>query len=101
MNLKQLGLARASEGRSFLARAAEAESLRRLIVTGIALERYFLQHSNYPPALAELVPKYLSTAPVDFIDGQELRYRLGKDGRFILYSIGLDGFDNGGQLATE
>ena len=96
MNLKQMGLGFVSQGRRFLSRAAETEALRRVIVTAIALERYFLQHSNYPPVLVELVPKYLSTVPVDFIDGRELHYRLGNDGRFILYSIGLDGFDNGG-----
>jgi hypothetical protein len=32
------------------------------------------------------------------MDGQPLRYRLTDDGHFLLYSVGLDGVDNGGQL---
>ncbi len=100
MNLRLMQGSFASDGRRLLARAVETEALRRVIVTAIALERRFLQHSNYPSMLAELVPNYLSAVPVDFMDGRELRYRLGSDGRFILYSVGLDGSDNGGQHVT-
>ncbi len=100
MNLRLMQGSFASEGRRLLARAAETEALRRVMVTTLALEQYFLQHSNYPASLDELVPKYLASMPVDFMDGRELRYRLSLDGRCLLYSLGLDGVDNGGQHVT-
>jgi len=34
--------------------------------------------------------------PVDFMDGQPLRYRVEIDGTWRLYSVGLDGKDDGG-----
>ena len=32
------------------------------------------------------------------MDGEALRYRLDAVGRYLLYSIGLDGVDDGGQM---
>ena len=37
-------------------------------------------------------------APVDFMDGQPLRYRLAENEHFIIYSVGLRFADNGGRL---
>jgi hypothetical protein len=68
-----------------------------LALAACALERYWLAHSNYPDTLAELVPTYLDKVPLDIIDGQPLRYRRTENGRFTLYSIGLDGKDDGGK----
>ena len=85
-------------GNGFLGRAAEAESRRRIMVTALALERHRLKHGAYPPTLAALVPEFLKDAPVDFMDGQPLRYRLKEDGHFLLYSVGLDCEDNGGKM---
>ncbi len=81
--------------------AAEAEARRRLIVTAIALARYRGRHGTYPKGLDELVPALLSQAPVDFMDGQPLRYHLTDDGHFVLYSVGLDCVDNGGAPAPK
>ena len=36
------------------------------------------------------------TVPVLVIDGKPLRYRLKDEQHFLLYSVGLDGKDNGG-----
>ena len=68
-----------------------------LALTACALERHWLAHGNYPEHLAELVPSYLDKVPLDIIDGQPLRYRRTDDGKFVLYSIGLDGKDDGGK----
>jgi hypothetical protein len=102
MNVKQLTLASQSQGLgpTLLARAAAAEASRRLIVTAIALERYAIQHREYPKSLADVVPAFLPAVPVDFMDGRELRYRRLDDGRYLLYSVGLDCVDNGGQMIT-
>ena len=97
MNLRELTLSFQRQGTGFLGRAAEAESHRRLIVAALALERYRGQHGSYPNALASLAPEFLKTVPVDFMDGQPLRYRLNDDGHFLLYSVGLDCVDNGGK----
>jgi hypothetical protein len=86
------------QGSSLLGRAAEAEAERGTLVTAIALERYRAAHGSYPPTLDALRPVFLGVVPVDFMDGQPLRYRLADDGHFLLYSVGLDGVDNGGKM---
>jgi hypothetical protein len=78
---------------------AERETARRLLVTVLALKRYHLQHGAYPANLNELVPNYLKQVPMDFMDGKPLRYRLRPDGDFLLYSVGEDGEDNGGDAS--
>ncbi len=83
-------------GVSLLGLAAQAEARRRLVVTAVALERYHARFGSYPKDLAELVPGLLPSLPMDFMDGQPLRYRLRPDGHFVLYSVGLDCVDNGG-----
>jgi hypothetical protein len=80
----------------YLQKLAQAETARRLCVTAIALKRYHLQHSAYPATLDDLVPAILPAVPVDFMDGKPLRYKLRPDGDFLLYSVGEDGQDNGG-----
>jgi hypothetical protein len=79
-------------------RAAQAEAQRRLIITALALEQFHTRHGMYPKSLAELSPEFLKGQLVDFMDGQPLRYQLDRDGHFLLYSVGLDGVDNGGLM---
>jgi hypothetical protein len=98
MNLRQMTLGFQGGGVGLLGRAAEAELRRRLVVTALALERFHRRHGRYPVTLADLVPELLKATPVDFMDGQPLRYRLAQDGHFVLYSVGLDCVDNGGQI---
>lgn len=89
------------QGLPLLARAAEAEARRRLIVTAIALERYYFANHSYPDSLSKLTPEFLKSTPKDFIDGEPLRYRRTDDGRFLLYSVGLDGVDDFGNLLAD
>ena len=96
MNLKQLTAGFHAQGRSLMAGAAEAEVRRRLIVTAIALKRFALRHEVYPQSLRELVPAFVPNIPVDFMDGKGLRYGRHEDGRYLLYSVGLDCVDDGG-----
>ncbi len=86
----------ADEISPFLLRTAEGEAGRRMLVTAIALERYRLRHGKYPGQLADLTPDLLSKVPLDFMDGKQLRYRLRDEGTFLLYSVGEDGKDDGG-----
>src|SRR2546429_2237026 len=82
------------------ARAHEAvmrtETYRSLTVAAISLKRYQLRHGKFPPNLDALSPDFFAAVPVDYLDGGPLRYRLESDGLIRLYSVGLDGVDDGG-----
>ncbi len=68
-------------------------------IIACALERYRLVHGGYPKTVNELTPTYLQKMPCDLLTGEPLHYRLEADGSFTLYSVGLDGQDDGGQVA--
>ncbi len=73
------------------------ETMRRLTVVAIALKRYELKNHGHPPTLATLVPDYLSAVPIDPMNGKSLGYRMDSEFGFVLYSVGADGIDDGGQ----
>ena len=100
-NLHRIGIAFQRQGSTLLAHAAETEARRRILITAIALERHRGKYGSYPDSLAALSPEFLKTVPVDFMDGQPLRYRLTDDGHFILYSVGLDCVDDGGKMPAQ
>jgi hypothetical protein len=72
-----------------------------MVITAVALKRYGLRHGKIPPDLASLVPGFLAAVPRDLIDGKPLRYRSNADGSFVLYSVGEDGLDDGGNPYPE
>ena len=71
-------------------------SLRSAAV-GVACERFRLAKGRWPKALEELVPQFLDQLPIDPFDGQPLKMKYS-DGTFVVYSVGIDRVDNGGQL---
>jgi len=77
------------------------EAAKQMTVTAIALKRYQLKHGNYPADLNSLVPEFLPAVPLDPVDGQPLRYRRNADGTFLLYSVGENGVDDGGDPSLE
>jgi hypothetical protein len=80
----------------FPARLLRIEAGKRLVITAIALERFKLAHGEYPESLSSLASQYLTTVLLDPVDKQPMRYHRQPDGTFLLYSIGPDGIDNGG-----
>jgi hypothetical protein len=76
-----------------------------------ALERHRLAHGEYPETLDALVPQFIEQLPHDIIGGQPLHYRRTEDppsqssgaasGKFLLYSIGWNETDDGGQVALK
>ena len=66
-----------------------------------ALERYHLEHGEYPETLTALSPQYLEKIPPDVVDGQPLHYHRTSNGRFILYSVGWNGQDDGGVVGLN
>jgi hypothetical protein len=77
-------------------RAISFEAQRALTTTAIALKRHELRHGSAAATLAALVPEFLREVPRDIFDGQPLRYRPGEGGNYLLYSIGKDERDDGG-----
>ena len=77
------------------------EAARQAVITAIALKRYQLKHGSYPEKLSELVPEFLASVPLDPVDGNPLRYRLNANETFLLYSIGENGKDDGGDPSLE
>lgn len=75
-----------------------AETQRRIAVTAVALKRYEHRFGKLPPDLSVLVPVLLQAVPPDPMDAQPLRYRLSNTNSFLLYSVGLDGVDDGGDV---
>ncbi len=62
----------------------------------VALELWRRRHGAWPAGLDALVPEYLPALPPDRVDGQPLRYVV-RDGQPVLYSIGRNRRDDGGQ----
>lgn len=72
------------------------EAARRIVVTAIALKRFQLKHRQWPHTLAELAPEFFPSVPIDPYDGKPLRYHANPDGTYLLYCVGEDGVDDGG-----
>ena len=62
------------------------------------LERYRLARGEYPEMLDALSPQFIARVPHDIINGQPLHYHRTDDGNFILYSVGWNEKDDGGQV---
>ncbi len=76
-------------------------TLHQMVITAIALKRYDLRHGQPPANLAALAPEFLSTVPTDLMDGQPLRYQRNANGSFVLYSVGENLRDDGGDFVVE
>ncbi len=61
----------------------------------IALERYYLDHKEYPDSLAALPPKYLAELPRQILNEEPMHYRRTGKGAFELWSNGWNGVDDG------
>lgn len=77
---------------------ARNEATFSILQTEVALKRYHEAHGRYPRTLAELVPQYLKTVPIDPLGrGKSLRYRLQNGGKsYLLYSLGFNMTDHNG-----
>ncbi len=73
-----------------------AETRRQQALAAIALERHWLKHGRYPDTLEKLRPEYFPALPLDPINGRPLHYRLNADGTYTLWSVGMNGKDDGG-----
>ncbi|MFN0128373.1 MAG: hypothetical protein ACKV19_17000 [Verrucomicrobiales bacterium] len=77
-------------------RIAAVHATARLAEAACALEAHAAENESPPDTLEALVPRYLTTVPLD-LDGRPIRYSpVSATGRYKLWSIGSDGVDNGG-----
>ena len=81
--------------------AITAEVYRHLVITAIALKRFELRHGKFPETLTELTPAFTSAIPLDAMNGQPLQYHLNIDGTYVLYSVGENGIDDGGDTTES
>jgi hypothetical protein len=79
-----------------LSLALRTDTERTLHHTGIALRRHQLRHGRLPDKLAELVPEFLPSIPLDHQVGRPLQYRRDSAESFTLWGTGEDLEDNGG-----
>ena len=73
----------------------------RLIRLAFASAVYRAEHGSYPAKLTELVPKYVTQMPVDVFCDSDLRYHRTGDGGYLLYSVGVNGKDDGGRRSED
>src|SRR5262249_45006843 len=81
--------------------AVRAETERRMTILAIALKRDELRHGEVPPRLDALVAGLIARPPLDFMNGKPFCYHLNADGTFVLYSVGDDGQDDGGDATPK
>ena len=62
-----------------------------------ALERYRLANGDFPESLDTLAPTFIQKVPHDIINGQPWHYHRTEAGNFLLYSVGWNEKDDGGE----
>ena len=72
-----------------------AQASQRLLIALLAVKLFKMEKGRFPKSLDELVPQYLAEVPLDPFDLKPLRYKK-RQGKWIIYSIGPDGKDDGG-----
>jgi hypothetical protein len=80
---------------TFAKAMARADAQRRLAEIALAMCRYRAKNGKYPIKLNALVADFIADVPVDPFDGKPMRLKQ-TDGKLVIYSIGLDGIDDGG-----
>ncbi len=79
-------------------KAADGQAGVSLARVACALERCRLTTGSYPEKLAELTPRFINRLPPDPVNGEPLHYRREAPDRFVLYSIGVNLKDDGGEV---
>jgi hypothetical protein len=78
-----------------------SELALRALQLNLAIMQCARDRGRKPTELAELVPEYLDSVPLDPYSGQPFLYRMTEPHAHILYSTGPDGIDDGGRFSQE
>jgi hypothetical protein len=76
------------------------EQRQRNLHLAFALAAFRGEHKRYPDKLDALAPKYLAEVPDDLFSGKALIYRPSENG-YLLYSVGVNGRDDGGRGSAD
>jgi hypothetical protein len=79
---------------------ARGAAEHRCTIVLLAAEQFRREQGGYPQRLEELTPAYLSVLPIDPYNGQPLHLLHIPGERFVIYSVGKNGQDDGGQVHT-
>lgn len=88
----------------------QIEVERRGLTVMLALERYYVEHHEYPRSLAVISPAFLRSVPIDLWSGRPMGYRLltaaeqeadRQRRAYFVWSVGGDGVDNGGRFLDK
>jgi len=70
------------------------------VLAALGVIRYQREHGRLPETLNDLVGEFLEQVPQDPFDNQSLRY-VPKGDTFVIYSVGVNGVDDGGQVVMR
>jgi hypothetical protein len=84
-----------------LAKTLRIQCMLDFLTTACALERYYIANQSYPETLDILVPEYVNDIPRDIMDHSVMRYERTEEGFFKLWSIGMNGEDDGGDSKDQ
>jgi len=72
------------------------QAQRRGLYILCALEIYKARHQKYPDSLSELAPSIIAQVPLDPFSDQMFIYKIDQDQKILLYSVGENLKDDGG-----
>ena len=75
------------------------ETDRQMLLAAIAIKRYERRNGKLPQSLADAIPSFLAKLPKDYMSGGPLHYKV-TDKTFLLYSVGEDSNDDGGDASS-
>jgi hypothetical protein len=75
---------------------ARNQTMANQALVACGLERYRFIHQEYPETLADLKPELLPKPRNEVFSGQPFKYHRVASDRFLLYSVGWNGVDDGG-----
>lgn len=76
---------------------ARAQTFVDLARLACALERFRRANGSLPESLDSLTPTFVRNIPRDVINGESLHYRRTDTGAFLLFSVGWNEKDDGGE----
>ena len=76
---------------------SEVEAGAGIVRVALACKLYFQERGSYPEGLDDLVPEYFDELPKDPYTGESFIYKPLSEGGFVVYSVGLNGVDSGGE----
>ncbi len=81
--------------------AIYAQSITNQAVIACALERHRIKNGSYPDSLDSLKLTNGKPLPLDVMNDKPMGYRKTPDGAYMLWSVGIDGKDDGGKRVLD